>query len=253
MPLVFVFLGFWLELLLTVPCPAHVQASTYCCVPSFNWEYSSLFSKLEEALVSNKTVLDLLRHGFMRGGDVQVDFDIKLQVVNGTYLSNCDNIRVPFDYPLRTFDTLCPSNSSEYKWELCNIPGGKGVRVAFSSQTTGTFISKMEKDKIHVSIVWLSLLHGSLLSTFVFAPYYRPTSLKEEGNYNGDYSSQVSLTLRMDTLNCNPSVMQTQFLLTDLIGWVSLLISILLSHIIAEMVLVTSSVSAKLCLVWQGL
>ena len=180
MPLVFVFLGFWLELLLTVPCPVHGHSNTYCCVPSFNWEYSSLFSKLEEALVSNKTVLDLLRHGFMRGGDVQVDFDIKLQVVNGTHLSNCDNIRVPFDYPLRTFDTLCPSNSSEYKWELCNLPDGKGVRVAFSSQTTSTFISKMEKDKIHVTIVWLSLLHGSLLSTF-FCPLLSTHILERGG------------------------------------------------------------------------
>ena len=37
-----------------------MQAGTFCCYPSFDWQYYSLLSSLEEALVSNKTVFCLI-------------------------------------------------------------------------------------------------------------------------------------------------------------------------------------------------
>ena len=48
-----------------VLCPAFVQGNDYCnsanrYLPSYiyRWQYSTLYSKLEESLLSNKTLLD---------------------------------------------------------------------------------------------------------------------------------------------------------------------------------------------------
>ena len=52
------------------------------------WQYSHLFSKLEEALLNNKTVMNLLRQFFMETENVEIHFSVQLEVVNGTDLSN---------------------------------------------------------------------------------------------------------------------------------------------------------------------
>ena len=95
--------------------PACLQASEACNEYYGVWKYSYLFSKLEEALISNRTVMDLLRQRFMIKDSVEIDFNVQLEIVNGTNLSNttCDN---NLYYPS---DTFCPSNSSGYHWKLC--------------------------------------------------------------------------------------------------------------------------------------
>ena len=133
------------------------------------WPYSHLSSKLEEALINNKTVMNLLRQNFMITENVQIYFSVQLEVVNGTNLSSSCNINPYYliNYTLHSFDTFCPSNSSDYKWKLCNIPekyGFDSLEMIYRSP----HLSKKEKYWIDVAIAWLSLLHGNILSTFVF-------------------------------------------------------------------------------------
>ena len=67
-------------ILCAVLCPTFVQAKSVCDsrIPSFSyfydWQYSTLYSKLEESLLSNKTLLDHVRHIFMSTESVEIDF-----------------------------------------------------------------------------------------------------------------------------------------------------------------------------------
>ena len=117
--------------------------------------YSNLFLKLEEAFLSYKTVLNLLRENFMNAEDLLI-LNVQLKVVNGTCLSNnCDS-----DYSSNTF---CPSNSTEYSWRLCYLPDDYG----FNSALQMTFSSYA----VNIAITWLSQLHGNFLyfSLIVFS------------------------------------------------------------------------------------
>ena len=119
-------------LVLVVLHPALMQNDFDCDIyffdvqPFFDWQYSYLFSKLKEALISNHTILNLLRHGFMSTEVVQIDFSVQLQVVNGTDLPNCDNF---------TDVLFCPSNSSDYMWEICSENGyDNSLRMTYVTQ-----------------------------------------------------------------------------------------------------------------------
>ena len=188
------------------------------------WQYSHLFSKLEEALLNNKTVMNLLRPIFMGVEKVEIDFSVQLEVVNGTNLSSsCGSD--PHDN-----DTFCPSNSSDYKWKLCNIPEEycDTLKMTYRSQSPSKIqseISERESEReehlIDGAIAWLSLLHGNVLSTFYFfvSDFY---FYFDENDYSFEgYNYDTSMTLVMEKLDCNPSLPVTQCALSELLSWVS--------------------------------
>ena len=143
----------------------YLQTSEACNedYDGWKWKYSHLFSKLEEAFISNRTVMDLLRQSFIITDSVEISFNVQLEIVNGTNLSNtCDN-GYYLDY--RSFDTFCPStNSSNYHWKLCYLPYEYGyssiLQLTFSSQTLSKREAERKRINTDVAISWLSLLHG---------------------------------------------------------------------------------------------
>ena len=166
--------------------------------------------------------------------NVEIDFSVQLEVVNGTDLSSsCDTDTDPYYYiPPSSFDTFCPSNSSDYKWKLCNIPekyGNDSLEMTYRSP----YFSKIEsEEEIDVVIAWLSFLHGNILSIITFAPFLLPDSwiiyysyfYFDASNY-AVISTSVPMTLVMERLDCNPSLHLTQCALSELLSWVSELLS----------------------------
>ena len=206
-----------------VLCPAFVQANDYCDSANFDWEYedvfynqqySTLFSKLEESLLSNKTLLDHVRHIFMSTESVEIDFSVQLQLdVNGSSLPSCESQQYnDFD-----FDTFCPSNNV---WELCNIPDqyGNTLGMTYSSQTLSKLQWESERRKVDNIIVYISMLHGSLLAAIFPLLWFGDDS--EYGT--GDYSDgSVSMNLRLERLDCNPPITLTKCVVSELRSWVS--------------------------------
>ena len=195
------------------------------------WHYSHLFSKLEEALLNNKTVMNLLRQIFMEIENVEIGFSVQLELVNGTHLSgSCDKDPYYNYYIPSSFDTFCPSNSSDYKWKLCNIPEKYGFD-SLDMTYRSPYLSKLESERqTDVAIIWLSFLHGNTLSTFYFliqsicidydgSDYYYGGS---DYFYDWDNYYDTSLTLVMERLDCNPSLPLTQCALSELLSWVSI-------------------------------
>ena len=197
------------------------------------WPYTHLFSKLEEALLNNKTMMNLLRQIFMGTGNVEIHFSVQLEVVNGTDLSSsCDS--GPYYYNNTPPVTFCPSNSSDYKWKLCNFPekyGFDSLEMTYKAQSLSKIESELRKYQIDVAITWLSLLHGNVLSTF----YFFVPGIYFDGNYyfydwidyfyDWDNYYDTSLTLVMERLDCNPSLPMTQCALSELLSWVSELVN----------------------------
>ena len=196
----------------------HLQASEACNERYDVWKYSYLFSKLEEALISNRTVMDLLRQRFMITDSVGIGFNVQLEIVNGTNLSNtCDN-----DHYYDPSDTFCPSNSSAYHWKLCYLPDKYGynniLQLTFISQTLTKREAERKKINTDAAISWLSLLHGNALSSvFPRIIYYPHIDPYDDDDY---YPFPVSMTLVMDTLDCNPPIPMTQCVLSELLSWV---------------------------------
>ena len=156
----------------------------------------------------------------------QVVFSIHLVVVNGTDLSSsCDRDRYNYNITLSSsFVTFCPSNSSDYKWKLCNIPERYGfdfLEMIYKSP----YLSKIESERqTDVVIMWLSLLHGNILSTFYLVPNILPDSWSYYiiiGDYLYDVSIYTSMTLVIERLDYNPSFPMTQCALSELLSWVS--------------------------------
>ena len=182
----------------------------------YEWKYSELFSKLEKVLINNKTVMTLLRQNFMITDSIAIFFNVQLEVVNGTNLSSsCEN---QYDYysSFLSFDTFCPSNSPDH-WELCNVPDEytNGLQLMFRSVESEAVV-----EKIDFVIIWLSLLHGNLLSSVtlfvlpnLWSYYYDPYDSES-------YHTSVSMSLVMDTLDCNPSIPMTKCALSELLSWV---------------------------------
>ena len=194
------------------------------------WQYSHLFSKLEEALLNNKTVMNLLRLFFIRTVNVGLDFSVQLEVVNGTDLSSRCGSHL-------STNTFCSSNSSDYKWKLCNTPeeyyGFDSLKMTYTTQSPIKIQSEIskreserEKHQIDVAISWLSLLHGNVLSTFYFVPdiyYYFDGSdyFYDQSDYDWGNNYDTSLTLVIERLDCNPPLYLTQCALSELLSWVS--------------------------------
>ena len=199
------------------------------------WKYSRLFSKLEGALLNNKTVMNLLRQMFMRTENVEIGFSVQLELVNGTDLSSSCDINPDFIndtfYTLSSFDTFCPSNSSDYKWKLYNIPekyGFDSLEMIYRSPHFSEVESEREKCWIDVAIAWLSLLHGNILSMFYFVPDVVPDPDFCDYYDGSDYlydDTSVSMTLVMERLDCNPSLPMTQCALSEILSWVSKLLT----------------------------
>ena len=202
----------------------HLQASEACNEHYDVWQYSYLFSKLEEALISKRTVMDLLRQRFMITDSVGIGFNVQLEIVNGTNLSN-----TCVDYSYDPSDTFCPSNSSDYHWKLCYLPYEYGysniLQLTFISQTLSKREAERKKINTDAAISWLSLLHGNALSSLfplIFYPDIEPYDDDYDDDDDDDYPLYVSMTLVMDTLDCNPPIPMTQCALSELLSWVCL-------------------------------
>ncbi|CAI8049038.1 hypothetical protein GBAR_LOCUS27002 [Geodia barretti] len=118
---------------------------------------------------------------------VEIYFNVQLEIVNGTNLSNTCVDYYYLDYG---FDTFCPSNSSDYHWKLCYLPYEYGysniLQLTFSPQT------------------------------FNIEPY----DDDYDDDDDDDYPLYVSMTLVMDTLDCNPPIPMTQCALSELLSWI---------------------------------
>ena len=74
------------------------------------------------------------------------------------------------------------------------------------------FRQKMTISKlIYSNIIWLSLVHGGITSLFSVVDNF----------YSGP--GHTTLTLRINELKCNPSLLLTKCVLSELFSWVSIL------------------------------
>ena len=200
-------------ILCAVLCPAFVQANKFCDSPNtfYDWQYSTLYSKLEESLLSNKTLLNHVRHIFMSTESVRIDFTVQLQLdVNGSSLSSCESQQ---DYEhFFDFDTFCPSNSTHSVWELCNIPNqfGNTLGMTYSSQTLSKLQWESKRWKVDEIIMYnISQLHGSLLAAFFPFLWFGYGSEYGTGDYSDGHGS-ISMNLRLERLDCNPPITLTK-------------------------------------------
>ena len=182
----------------------------------------AIFSKLEEALINNKAVMNQLRQKFMITNNIQILFHVQLEVVNGTDLSSsCGSDS--YNYTVSSFDTFCPS---DYKWTLCNIPEKYGF-YSLEMNYRSPYLNKIESERLtDVAIAWLSFLHGNTFSTFEIVPDVLPDpwDYYNDGSdylYDDDIYTSVPMTLVMERLDCNPSLPLTQCVLSELLSWVS--------------------------------
>ena len=167
----------WL-LVIAVVGPTLVRAKGICGHnehPFFEQKYSHLFSKLEEALINNTEVMDRLRHGFMSTENFKIYFSVQLEVIDGRNLTtSCDDDDDDYYY---YYDAECTFCRSEYthQWITCYDPD-----MTLSSQALDKSV-----------LLWLSLLHGSLMS--VFFPFFWP--LEEiDYDYEDGYYDFTTLT-----------------------------------------------------------
>ena len=197
-------------LILAAVCPAlNTICDSYLFYDAsfFDWQYSLLYSKLEEALINNQTILNILKHGFISTEDIRIKFSVHLEVENGTDLSSrCDNNS--------SSDTFCPKNSSKNVWELCADNG-------YSNSLTMSFISPafdVSKLTMYDLVVWLSLLHGNFVTLLI-------QSMAKK-NFKMLIYDEVDITLRLkiDTLKCNPPLPLTECALSELISWVGIIL-----------------------------
>ena len=204
-----------------VLCPAFVQGNDYCNSPNtfYDWQYSTLFSKLEESLLSNKTLLEHVRHIFMSTESVKINFTVQLHLdVNGSNLSSCES---------QQNNTFCPpSNSIHNVWELCNVKYGftlKTLRMTYSSQTLSKLQWESERQKVDGIIMYISVLHGSLLAAFFPFLWFGYDSEYGTGGY--DDRGFVSMNLTLERLDCNPPITLTKCVVSELLSWVCCLMS----------------------------
>ena len=204
----------WYALLVIGAGVVFTQAKTECRQlednnsyesPYFNSAYSYLYLKLEEALINDQKTLDILRAGFISMGEnTVVNFNgIQLEVVNGIN-DTCDDDW----YDQKTF---CANSSM---WELCDQ---YELDMTFSAQSFEVVQAKNDNLIISRYTIWLSLIHGSITSLF---------SLVSILNYDlsrFDWPGHTTLTLRINELKCNPSLLLTKCVLSELFSWVSIL------------------------------
>ena len=154
---------------------------------------------------------------------VQIDFSVQLQVVNETDLPNCDNF---------TDVLFCPSNSSDYMWEICSENGyDNSLQMTYVTQALSQ--SNFNKYIIQDLVIWLTLLHGSLSTLIVETSYNYIKSHKSQSGWLETQAypfdkpvgwfekDSIALMLTINTLKCNPPVPLATCALSELISWVS--------------------------------
>ena len=152
--------------------------------------------KLEKALLNNFEALDELRAGFIGEEHVSISLHVTLQVVNLTN-ADCDNVYTDD----RTF---CLYST----WQLCS-----SCFITFKSQTVSRMETEEESKQITQSLLWLSLMHGTLISMLSYNDPHTSSF--------GTDGSSFPLTLNIEYLKCNPSFLSTKCVLTELFSWVS--------------------------------
>ena len=166
-----------------------------------------VYLKMEEALINNKTMLDKLRVAFLITNNIEIDFFLDLQVVNGIDNISCNCRNDYYGYAFYLPDTF------DNKWMLCDPP------MYFEYRTVAASKWKLEQTENDVkqSIEWMSYLHSSLWSTFIvlFADTYN--IYIDSGFYRDSYD----MTFRIDRLDCNPSPQLLNCVLSRLLSWVS--------------------------------
>ena len=139
--------------------------------------------------------------------DVSINFRVHLEVENGTGLSSSCETSV--NHPSATF---CPKNTSNDTWELCAENGhGKSLTMLFMLPPFNT--SKLKMFRL---VLWLSLLHGNLLSLFT-QQKLMPKSIT---NFVLSDLGDISLRLKIDSLECNPPLQLTECVVSELLSWV---------------------------------
>ena len=147
---------------------------------------------------------------------IQIFFNVQLEVLYGTDLMDscsfdrCNGYNYFTDHSYHSFDTFCPSNSSDYSWKLCYLPHEYGYNSTLQMTFTSYAANKMEsrsdekKDtRVCIAITWLSQLHGifPFFGLFNSCPFNAFDPYEYEGLIQ---HTSVSMTLVMDTLECNP-------------------------------------------------
>ena len=188
-----------------------IQAETECRQfedifyesPYLDSAYSYLYLKLEEALIKDQKILDSLRAGFISMSENSViNIDVILEVVNGTN-KPCDG-----DLYNQSHEKTFNANSIDSSmWELCDW---EELSFEFVQAKNYNF-------KIGSNIIWLSLVHGGITSLFSVVNIIFNSELNSPRHFY--------LTLRINELKCNPSLLLTKCVLSELFSWVSIVIA----------------------------
>ena len=191
-------------LLLFLLCPEISPTNTDCNFdpeddydpPYFDSGYSYIYVQFEKALLSNRKAMETARTGFISSSKgVIVDLSVGLEVANGTNVTCAnDNSGAASTFclfPDRTW-RLCPGDSFDLDDTL---------DMTFSEED-------LDGDDF---IVWLSYLHGGIVSTFI--PF-----MSGGGQYYYDENS--GFRLKIDKIDCNPSLILTKCVLSQLFSWV---------------------------------
>ena len=160
--------------------PAVSQFNKICDEVYDTRDYYNLYFKLEEALIEDRTAIETMRVKFLHSEVVSIFFSIKMCPLF-QYCSNCSLNDI-------VYSSLTLSSSNQKKVQIVDL-------ITFH----------------------LSLLHGNLLSTYVFfLPY--------EALVDTDtvYLEPVSLNLIVDNLaDCD----LVKCVLGDLLTWVSTIVT----------------------------
>ena len=155
--------------------------------------YSDLYLKLEESLINKQTMLEKLRAGFV-SADVIIIFTLGVKVLNGTN-DSCPDGDMSY--------LCCGSNNT------CTLCSGL-LSLNYGTGTASQL--KLVNDEVQVNflLAWMSFLHGSASSVFIFNFYDRVDIRVLLFN--------MDLTFEIDRLQCNPPVICA---LSELLSWVS--------------------------------
>ena len=207
----------WLLLLMLFPSHLSAQnVSIYdeCDNDYVSLKYFDLYLKLEESLINyykSPAILEELRAVFLNTEANYINFEVHIQVVNGTNVS-CDGAM----YREPPQPAFCPasSNTSEYEWELCQRMDIYHINAPFSELK-----SKEAIFMIDLFLRLASIVHGSGLSLIlVLSNNAYPYILY--GN-NGVHEDSIPITIRIDRLDCNPYMQTMGCDASDLFSWVS--------------------------------
>ena len=134
-------------------------------------------------------------------------FAVKIEVDHG------ENVSCPEDFsPNKTF---CNSDSPDYNWELCPLVNGNDGSIQF------VFLKRSTNIKIPFLLTWLCILHGNMLQLVIELENYIYDHIWTGYSYYYDDNGPISLTLKIEELNCNPSFPFVKCILSELLSWVS--------------------------------